>query len=88
LTQKRELFADGHEFPVTGAYEKLVGKAYGEFDPGSPLNRVIVNIDKAPRNRRGKVEYAILQMNLSHVSTMSPAPRLPETDGLPFHRRA
>ena len=56
--QKREPFANGHEFPITGAYEKLVGKIYGEVDPKNRLNRVIVNLDKAARNRRGRVEYS------------------------------
>jgi hypothetical protein len=55
--ERRELFAGGHKFPVTGAYEKLVGKAYGAVNPKSPLNRVIINLDKAPRNDRGLVEY-------------------------------
>jgi hypothetical protein len=58
VIQRREPFANGHEFPVTGAYEKLVGKLYGEVDPKSRLNRIIVNLDKAPRNRRGRVEYS------------------------------
>jgi Alpha/beta hydrolase domain len=58
VIQRREQFADGHEFPVTGAYEKLVGKLYGEVDPKSRLNRIIVNLSKAPRNRRGRVEYS------------------------------
>jgi hypothetical protein len=57
VVQRRELFARGHEFPVTGAYEKLVGKIYGEVDPKNRRNKVIVNLDKAPRNRRNKVEY-------------------------------
>lgn len=57
VIEKREPFAGGHEFPVTGAYEKLVGKAYGELDPNGPLNKIIVNLDKAPRNSKGKVEY-------------------------------
>jgi Alpha/beta hydrolase domain len=55
--KRRGTFAKGYEFPITGAYEKLVGKIYGEVDPKNPLNKVIVNLDKAPRNRRGKVEY-------------------------------
>jgi hypothetical protein len=58
VIKKRELFADGHEFPITGAYEKLVGKLYGEVDPRHRLNRIIVNLDKAPRNRRGRIEYS------------------------------
>jgi hypothetical protein len=58
VIQRREPFAGGHEFPITGAYEKLAGKLYGEVDPKNRLNRIIVNLDKAPRNRRGRVEYS------------------------------
>jgi hypothetical protein len=57
VIQRREPFAGGHEFPVTGAFEKIVGKIYGEVDPKHRLNKIIVNLDKAPRNRRGRVEY-------------------------------
>jgi hypothetical protein len=57
VIQRREIFAGGHEFPITGAYEKLVGKIHGEVDPKNRLNKVIVNLDNAPRNRRGRVEY-------------------------------
>src|SRR5258705_2793364 len=48
----------GHAFAGVGQYEKLVGKAYGELDPNDPKNAVIVDIKVAPRNARGKVEYA------------------------------
>jgi len=48
----------GHTFPGVGQYEKLVGKAYGELDPNDPKNAVIVDIKLAPRNARGKVDYA------------------------------
>ena len=58
VIQRREPFAKGHEFPVTGAYEKLVGKIYGEVDPRNRLNRVIVNLNKAPCNKRRRVEYS------------------------------
>src|SRR5262244_1861428 len=57
VVKKRKVFAGGHEFPITGAYEKLVGKVYGEVDPKNRLNKIIVNLGKAPRNRRSKVEY-------------------------------
>lgn len=57
VIEKREPFANGHEFPISGPYEKLVGKAYGEVDPKHPLNKIIVNLDNAPRNQKGKVEY-------------------------------
>ena len=57
VIQSRESFAHGHEFPVAGAYEKLIGKVHGEVDPANRLDKAIVNLDKAPRNRRGQVEY-------------------------------
>jgi len=57
VVQRKEPFANGYEFPVTGAYEKVVGKVYGEVDPKNRLNRIIVNLDRASRNRHGRVEY-------------------------------
>ena len=56
---RAEPFAEGKEFGTAGAYLRLAGTAYGEVDPGHPLNAVIVNLDKAPRNARGLVEYAV-----------------------------
>ena len=55
---KQEPFAAGQTFATVGAYEKVVGRFRGELDPKSPLNAVIVDLDKAPRNARGMVEYS------------------------------
>ncbi len=52
-----EPFADGAKFGDTGAYERVRGTFKGELDPADARNRVIVNLDKAPRNSRGRVEY-------------------------------
>ena len=41
----------------SGQYELLRMRASGELDPHSPFNADIVNIEKAPRNSRGLVEY-------------------------------
>ena len=38
-------------------YERLSGKFYGELDPADPKNALITDIQLAPRNARGKVEY-------------------------------
>ena len=38
-------------------YEKLTGHAYGEVDPKLPLNAIITDLEFAPRNARGMVEY-------------------------------
>ncbi len=52
-----EPFADGQVFGEAGAYLRIKGVAKGELDPAAPENQVIVDLDKAPRNERGKVEY-------------------------------
>jgi hypothetical protein len=39
-------------------YLKLTGHAYGELDPKLPLNAIITDLELAPRNARGMVEYA------------------------------
>src|SRR5882762_3575045 len=48
----------GFSWPNVGQYEKIVGKAFGEVNPHDRRNRVIVDIEFAPRNARGNVEYA------------------------------
>ena len=46
----------GATFGDSGQYEKLIGRAFGEIDPADPRNRIIVDLDLAPRNHRGMVE--------------------------------
>jgi hypothetical protein len=53
----RAPFVGGAAFGDVGAYERLDGVAIGEIDPAHPGNIGIVNIDKAPRNAHGRVEY-------------------------------
>src|ERR1043166_7025663 len=48
---------EGQEFGSVGRYEKLTGHLFGEFDPASPENAAIVNLNKAPKNAAGHVEY-------------------------------
>jgi hypothetical protein len=38
-------------------YQKLIGHASGELDPKLPLNAIITDLEFAPRNARGMVEY-------------------------------
>src|SRR5262249_31132503 len=38
-------------------YKKLTGQAYGELEPKLPLNAMITDLEFAPRNDRGMVEY-------------------------------
>src|SRR5216683_1577964 len=46
-------------FGSAGAYEQLDGVVTGEINPHHPLNRIIQDIERAPRNVRGNVEYAM-----------------------------
>lgn len=57
ITSKESPTFAGLSFGHVGEYERLVGYAKGELDPSNPLNQEIVDIDKAPRNSKGLVEY-------------------------------
>src|SRR2546427_605111 len=58
VVERQRSFAAGVAWGATGPYERLDGTAYMEVDPLDPLNAVIVNLDKAPRNARGMVEFS------------------------------
>ena len=49
---------DGQSFGRVGQYERLRGVVYGDVDPSDPRHREIVNLDSAPRNEAGRVEYS------------------------------
>ncbi len=53
----RRPFADGHEFGETGAYERLRGTAHFAVDPTAPAQADVFDIDKAPVNDKGLVEF-------------------------------
>ena len=40
-----------------GPYERLTGRAFGELDPSHPANSIITDLQLAPRNGAGMVEY-------------------------------
>src|SRR5262245_41990817 len=48
----------GRSFGKAGEYEKLSGTIYFAVDPKNTSNRIITDIDKAPRNGAGKVEFS------------------------------
>lgn len=43
---------------MSGQAQQLSGHFYGELNPKNPHNRVITDIESAPRNSRGMVEYS------------------------------
>jgi len=58
VVEQTRSFAGGMSFGNVGPYQRLDGTAYMEVDARDPLNAVIVNLDKAPRNAKGLVEFS------------------------------
>jgi hypothetical protein len=54
----REPFAGGKAFGDVGPYEQITALARFAIDPTDARNRVIVDLDLAPKNADGKVEFA------------------------------
>jgi hypothetical protein len=54
----REDVLRGKPFGTVGAYERIIGKAFFGVDPKNPHNRIVPNIDKAPKNAQGMVEFS------------------------------
>ena len=48
----------GKLWGTTGAYEELIGTAYFTIDPNAVANRNIPNIDKAPKDAKGMIEFS------------------------------
>ena len=57
ITSRATAFG-GYSFTGVGQYEKIVGMAFGELNPNDPRNSGIVDIQLAPKNANGKVEYS------------------------------
>jgi len=57
ITARRDVAA-GRPFGSVGPYEQIVGKLYFTIDPANKRNRVIADLDKAPRNAAGKIELS------------------------------
>jgi hypothetical protein len=57
VVEQTRTFAGGKSFGDVGPYQRLDGTVVIEVDPRDPLNAVIVNLDKAPKNARGLVEF-------------------------------
>ncbi|MDX9726379.1 MAG: alpha/beta hydrolase domain-containing protein [Bacteroidales bacterium] len=57
VVTKTESYLENKKFGHAGSYLRLTGQFYGEVDPEDPLNSVIQDINLAPVNERGMVEY-------------------------------
>jgi hypothetical protein len=49
---------DGRAFGLAGGYERIVGRVYFAVSPENVHNRQIVDLDSAPRNAQGEVEFS------------------------------
>lgn len=55
---ERSAVLDGKSFGSVGAYERVVGKARFAVDPEDPANAIIHDLEFAPRNTQGLVEFS------------------------------
>ena len=59
VVEQRESPAyNGQSFGKAGQFETLSGHFFGELDPKDPRNALITDIQFAPKNARGMVEYS------------------------------
>src|SRR4051794_11520345 len=56
--QSRADLVGGQPFGSAGADEKIAGRIFFAVDPALAANKIITDIDKAPRNGVGKVEFS------------------------------
>lgn len=56
--QSRTTLLQGKAFGAVGPYEKLIGKVYFAVNPNNVHNQLITDLDKAPRNASGEVEFS------------------------------
>ena len=54
---ERSPILDGRSFGKAGAYERIIGQAYFAVNPSTAANRDVVNLEFAPRNAIGQVEF-------------------------------
>jgi hypothetical protein len=58
IVEQQNSFVGGADWGHVGPYEMLRGTAYLEVDPRDPRNVVIVDLDKAPRDSHGMVQFS------------------------------
>src|ERR1700730_11192852 len=67
VVEQRTSFVGGADWGKAGPYEMLRGTAYLEADPHNPHDAVIVDLENAPRNAKGLVEFSTQFMILKPV---------------------
>jgi hypothetical protein len=76
---------------VVPPYEQISGRFHGELDPRDPKNALITDIQLAPKNARGMVEY-VGTFSLMKPSDLSKASGVlmysVSIEGMAVHRQA
>ena len=54
----REPYAQGRVFEQVGPYQRLTGRVYFAVDPKNKFNQQIIDLELAPRNAQGWVEFS------------------------------
>ena len=67
---------DGKSFGKVGAYERIDATAHFAIDPKSERGKKIVDLDKAPTNAKGEVEFA------AEVTILTPADKASQSGTL------
>ena len=75
IEQRESPAYKGQAFGKAGPYETVSGRFYGELDPKDAHNAIITDIQLAPRNARGMVEYSATfaiskPVDMSHASSV------------------
>ncbi|MEZ4503669.1 MAG: alpha/beta hydrolase domain-containing protein [Dehalococcoidia bacterium] len=65
--RSREPYEDGRPFGDVGPYERIEGRLLFAVDPTHEANREIVDLDRAPRDPEGRVQFA------ADVTILTPA---------------
>ena len=56
--ERRDDIADGGSYGLAGAYERVAGRIHYAVDPANAANGVITDIDYAPTDDAGRVEFS------------------------------
>jgi hypothetical protein len=58
VVRSTRVVSDGRSFGTVGPYEEATGTLFFAVDPADPANRLVVDLDKAAKNRSGRVEFS------------------------------
>jgi hypothetical protein len=57
ISSRRDV-GGGRSFGAAGSYELIVGRVHFAVDPSHARNKMVADLDKAPRNAAGQVEFS------------------------------